>query len=301
MLPSFTCGDDLLTGSTSSPSGGLVDNPQDTTFYDWLLKDPKDSPFAQFRFHYRSWTNLKQLNLVPCIETKDQPPPPPHGLGSLPTTEAAVLSDLHIIPFAFGLNGLDGSIFEDHTFASSGASVSQSGGRKYELKAPPERVPMSVLKQRGPRRRLPRSVAPESRQNATIPPTGNHAVCSRKSSIESHAPSVAPSLMRYVEDEISSNDGVEYGVATRVSLPERPLPFPPIQDSPSDYANSPPSSENSRSSRERMPQTYQATTGQSLEKQLACFSSSSNALDTEPGLPMMGTLSLTESEWMKKV
>lgn len=40
-------------------------------YYDWLLIDPKHSPFATFRFHYRSWKNLHQLNLVPPLEDPD--------------------------------------------------------------------------------------------------------------------------------------------------------------------------------------------------------------------------------------
>lgn len=37
-------------------------------YYDWLLIDPKHSPYAIFRFHYRSWKNLRQLSLVPPFE-----------------------------------------------------------------------------------------------------------------------------------------------------------------------------------------------------------------------------------------
>lgn len=47
------------------PSGGLLDKPQDARFYDWHLKDPKDSPFATFKFHYRSWESLANLQLIP--------------------------------------------------------------------------------------------------------------------------------------------------------------------------------------------------------------------------------------------
>lgn len=35
------------------PRGALLDCPEDARFYDWLLVDPKDSPYAAFRFHYR--------------------------------------------------------------------------------------------------------------------------------------------------------------------------------------------------------------------------------------------------------
>ncbi|KAF5019742.1 hypothetical protein F66182_8247 [Fusarium sp. NRRL 66182] len=48
-----------------SPSGGLLDSPEEACFYDWILVDPKDLPFVSFQFHYRSWSNLRQLNLAP--------------------------------------------------------------------------------------------------------------------------------------------------------------------------------------------------------------------------------------------
>jgi len=51
-----------------------MDQPQDACFYDWYLVDPKDSPFATFRFHYRSWKNLEQLNLIPPIELESDEP-----------------------------------------------------------------------------------------------------------------------------------------------------------------------------------------------------------------------------------
>lgn len=47
------------------PSGGLLEKPEDAKCYNWHLKDPKDSPFATFKFHYRSWDSLTSLNLIP--------------------------------------------------------------------------------------------------------------------------------------------------------------------------------------------------------------------------------------------
>ncbi|KAI4594897.1 hypothetical protein LQW54_005579 [Pestalotiopsis sp. IQ-011] len=54
----------------ASPSGGLVENPQDATFYDWLLIDAKNAPYASFRFHYRSLKYMLQLNLIPQSESR---------------------------------------------------------------------------------------------------------------------------------------------------------------------------------------------------------------------------------------
>jgi hypothetical protein len=47
-----------------SPSGGLLDSPEEACFYDWILTDSKESPFVSFRFHYRSLSNLRQLSLA---------------------------------------------------------------------------------------------------------------------------------------------------------------------------------------------------------------------------------------------
>jgi hypothetical protein len=49
----------------SLPSAGLLDKPQDTRFYDYILVDPKDEPYAAFLFHYRSWEFLQSLQLIP--------------------------------------------------------------------------------------------------------------------------------------------------------------------------------------------------------------------------------------------
>ena len=59
------------------PSEGLVDRPEDARFYDWHLKDPKDKPFAVFKFHYRSWDSLISLQLIPADYQRALLPPTP--------------------------------------------------------------------------------------------------------------------------------------------------------------------------------------------------------------------------------
>lgn len=54
----------MLT-SCSLPSAGLLDKPQDTRYYDYILVDPSDEPYAAFLFHYRSWEFLQSLQLIP--------------------------------------------------------------------------------------------------------------------------------------------------------------------------------------------------------------------------------------------
>ncbi|KAL7943013.1 hypothetical protein V8C42DRAFT_359928 [Trichoderma barbatum] len=47
-----------------SPSTGLIDHPEDASYYEWALQDATDAPYATFCFHYRAWTYLWDLNLV---------------------------------------------------------------------------------------------------------------------------------------------------------------------------------------------------------------------------------------------
>jgi hypothetical protein len=51
--------------SCSLPSTGLLDKPQNTRYYEYILVDPKDEPYANFLFHYRSWEFLQSLQLIP--------------------------------------------------------------------------------------------------------------------------------------------------------------------------------------------------------------------------------------------
>jgi hypothetical protein len=46
-------------------SSGLMEKSARNKFYDFLLEDPRDSPYITFRFHYRSWDSLQMLQLIP--------------------------------------------------------------------------------------------------------------------------------------------------------------------------------------------------------------------------------------------
>ncbi|KAM0517833.1 hypothetical protein ACHAPE_004811 [Trichoderma viride] len=48
-----------------SPSTGLLEHPEDAAYYEWILHDAVEAPFATFCFHYRAWAHLWDLNLVP--------------------------------------------------------------------------------------------------------------------------------------------------------------------------------------------------------------------------------------------
>jgi len=49
----------------AAPSIGLSDRPENASFFDYHLIDPKDIPYATFKLHYRSLKSLEQLNLIP--------------------------------------------------------------------------------------------------------------------------------------------------------------------------------------------------------------------------------------------
>ncbi|KAH8652459.1 hypothetical protein BX600DRAFT_516493 [Xylariales sp. PMI_506] len=66
----------------ASPSGGLMENPQDAAYYDWLLVDPRGAPYATFCFHYRSMKNLVHLNLIPQSDSSMLLSAPEAGVAS---------------------------------------------------------------------------------------------------------------------------------------------------------------------------------------------------------------------------
>lgn len=58
-------------------SAGLVDNPHDAKCYNWHLKDPKEKPFVVFKFYYRSWNTLRDLQIVSRDDIQHLIPPSP--------------------------------------------------------------------------------------------------------------------------------------------------------------------------------------------------------------------------------
>lgn len=73
--------------SHRSPSGSLLERPEDAVFYDWLLLDPRDSPYATFRFYHRSWAGLRRLGVIPQPRIANSAGPFPYGAldGAPPT------------------------------------------------------------------------------------------------------------------------------------------------------------------------------------------------------------------------
>ncbi|KAK2059622.1 hypothetical protein LY76DRAFT_570436 [Colletotrichum caudatum] len=239
----------------TSPTGGLVELPQELTFYDWVLVDSVDSPFATFRFFYRTWTNLNALNLVSeshyeaLIATSkrqgERLPTRPNGVKNLQASTKLFSSD-----------SLDGSAFQGCSMArdeNMGNQRVQLAQRSLFLSTPPRLTP-------SPSARASISQCSKLMRNAwqvleplrPLPVPPNTEPLLRKTSLESmRAPSVASSLLPYV-DESGEGDAFELGVARKIILPSPsreprksslgPLLSPSqAHPSSSDYDMSPPS------------------------------------------------------------
>ncbi|KAJ9142752.1 hypothetical protein NKR23_g7100 [Pleurostoma richardsiae] len=98
-----------------APTAGLLDKPEDVTFYDFFLIDPKDSPYATFRFHYRSWENLEELNLIPqadlSLSSSVAGVVPHHGSAEDP--ESTWAQQAWDSKFSTNLEAIDEAVFDE--------------------------------------------------------------------------------------------------------------------------------------------------------------------------------------------
>jgi hypothetical protein len=147
----------------------------------------------------------------------------------------------------------------------------------------------------------------------SLPETGSD---SRKSSGESHAPSITPSLLPLLDCDTLDTEDVEFGVAKTVVLPSEPSPgLPPrstvrgpslahVDRTSSDYEQSPPSSPDIAGSLNRhRAETYLPATGSNLEEMMSRFSplrDGESETTNTLGVTAKGTFSLTEAEWMRR-
>lgn len=299
-----------------------MDNPQDVTFFDFHLVDPKDTPFATFRFHYRSWANLNQLSLIPDNEPSVIELPVTSTVGkdfeSAPADDGNRLleqeSNVSIRPVAVRKDS-DESVFDDstssgdsYTFTPKRAKLRRNGS--FVLRTPPELRPRSVASQNLPQpsktlrdalseshfqRPLPDRPLPELPTDGTNESWGP---LSRKSSTAS-ALSVAPSLLSYVKNESYLDETVEYGQAQEVPMDkEHPgvplsqedsdknmqLTQPPVDTSMSDYENTFMAEDDPKHRDLNLlsPGNYMASTGSMLEKHMG-------RLDNGQGSPSVKT------------
>ncbi|KAJ0298456.1 hypothetical protein COL516b_009837 [Colletotrichum fioriniae] len=209
----------------TSPTGGLVESPQDLTFYDWVLVDPVDSPFATFRFFYRTWENLKALNLVSeahyeeLMASNTQSGQLPNRPKTPNHNETESYPRTHLRPF--GLESLDGLVFEDSNTNRDKTRDRQSSTveRDFYLEIPPKLAPPALPSTRMPQpSKLAREIRKISDPLRPLPMLPDFEPSIRRQSLEStRAPSVTPSLLPYI-DESSGGDEFELGVARQSSL-----------------------------------------------------------------------------------
>ncbi|KAK4242248.1 hypothetical protein C8A03DRAFT_29509 [Achaetomium macrosporum] len=275
----------------AAPSIGLLDQPQDVCFYDWHLLDAKDSPFASFRLHYRSWKNLKELNLIPANELELLCSVSPKAL------EKIVKSDYGTEESDDGWEQLspqsgnsDEAVFHDCKEEPDAGGEGEEGTAHYSLKSPPERFPTAPCSLRIPQpSKLLRDAYRESYLQRPLPelPVEEPGRLSRRSSVGSAVsatPSITPSLRQYVEEGSLNLKEIEVGVARLVQLPpsepnlsvtpdEEPHPAGGEECSISDYETSPKSTGDSFSDEKLSPRRYLPMTGSALERGIALFSS----------------------------
>lgn len=171
-------------------------------------------------------------------------------------------------------------------------------GSHYFLKNPPELFPASKSTGRVPqpsKALRDGEYGPYPQRPLPELPTERPSSLSRRSSVASATPSITSSLLQYIEEELLNPDEVEVGVAQLVHLApsesspslvpdEEPKSMLPADCSFSDYDISPQSTNDSLSDGifSLPPENYLPTTGSSLERGLALFSSPEHPAGTRP-------------------
>jgi len=229
------------------PSSGLFDKPQDAKYYDWHLKDPKDKPFATFKFHYRSWDSLVSLHLIPSNFPRRMIPPSPSilSLNGLPHELQELLAESDSEGEIGSPLNCSESSCSDTPWMSDVFDISDDITKDKEKReafiVPPNTSPCfpvrkdSILHSRIARAKIEKPTSPTGnspwegyldRPLPDIPARESSLKHSRKLSSLSNAPSITPSLLPYIERDTLSPEP-EIGVASVVAVLRRPSP---VQD-----------------------------------------------------------------------
>ncbi|KAK3986297.1 hypothetical protein QBC44DRAFT_384148 [Cladorrhinum sp. PSN332] len=283
--------------SIAAPSVGLVDQPQDASFYDWHLLDAKDCPFTCFRFHYRSFKNLEELNLIPLNELEfiqSRSPKAPRR-PTLASIDSELCGSLERLSCISENSELDEGVFVDSK-EQHGSHNSSGKGSHYVLKSPPERFAVSATRSTMPQpSKIFRDGYRESYLQRPLPELPIHvpAPASRRSSAASAAPSITPSLRQYVDEDSFAIEEVEMGIAQVVHLPPAESSIAtsrhddlnsgiPADYSISNYELSPQSTNDSISENMLSPKTYLPMTGSKFERGLSMFTSPKRSKQPPP-------------------
>ncbi|RYO93619.1 hypothetical protein DL766_010542 [Monosporascus sp. MC13-8B] len=320
----------------ASPSGGLIDNPQDVTYHEYSLIDAKGCPYCNFCFHYRSMKHLQLLSLVPEGETSiysSKECSPPANL-PLPSRHTEYISP-PFQQFAFGVESLEAGVFRNDlksvNLTTSETSDLQGVEGDYVLQSPPKLSPVAPSNGPIPEPcKFPRAGITSDVLQRPLPeiPTGRSRQSST-SSLRSNCPSLTPSLMQYVESDSFQKEDIRLSTAEpAVLIPSGSMQTLELENandsrgsgdslSDYDYTASPDCTVASRSPRLPSPEGYLSTTGSILEDHLDNFESpiaqSSPArrrlmmltsgaectLVESDDHPHTSTLKLTEAEWLR--
>ncbi len=300
---------------------GLLDKPEETKYYDYLLTDPKDAPFASFRFHYRSRRNLRELQLIPPEHSLPSPSISSGrvGLTRSDTKRGFPFQEADSKRFSFDFESLNDTGL-DYSQPSTAAlntesrhcRLSDGWGSPHKS---PALTPASARTGRVPEpSKAVRDGFPQSYLQRPLPELPRPGILKREASARrtGHARnhstastvSITPSLWPYAEDPSTGNDTVELGIAKQVEV--RRLHTPPrksvvgnkrriespdsttmtnylADSSVSEYDVSHLPSEDSRESLLPSPGNYMATTGSLLERHLSNDSSSPRCQDDLDG------------------
>ncbi|KAM0438899.1 hypothetical protein ACHAPT_001660 [Fusarium lateritium] len=176
----------------ASPSGGLLESPETACYYDWILIDPKEFPFVSFHFHYRSWSNLCQLNLAPAFAELGEFPLLIQG-GNETRGNVSIKSE---------------DTCDNHADNDGDSDLVDALQIPAQQSKPPGR---SLLDEKIPKLAPPHASARPLPEIPVKKPT-------LKKSFESYTPSITPSLLPYIEEEPSEAEEVEFGLATSVPV-----------------------------------------------------------------------------------
>ncbi|KAI1097055.1 hypothetical protein F5B19DRAFT_17862 [Rostrohypoxylon terebratum] len=300
-----------------SSSGGLVDDPQDASFYEYHLEDARDSPYATFCFHYRSMKHLKQLNIAPSNDSKDRPMSIGQNDVPMPTRQD------DIVP----MNSTPDKTPNDDLESVGIALSSPFKTRDCSFKTPQQLLSTHLIGMdvEDGRQSREETMDKMARRPLPEPPQALSGQVS-KESIKSSCPSLTPSLKQYVESEEFEKEDIQLSMAQPVFIPSGSMQALELGDanildqgenSFSDYTASPSSTGTSHSPELLPPDGYFPTTGSVLERQLVQFDSpvSQSSPKTKDGLPISqpegasacdvhlseaSTLTITEAEWLRQ-
>ncbi|KAH6890023.1 hypothetical protein B0T10DRAFT_45500 [Thelonectria olida] len=187
----------------ASPSGGLLESPEDAHYYDWLLIDPREFPFVSFRFHYRSWTNLRLLNLIPASA----------ALGDAEHVGQPIRSRDVPSPLSFRSR-----IESANPLANSTKNEVDDGNDDILVKTLLNLLESPMSAGRGWLSSQPSRSCGRTSTYRPLPEIPEVTSSTPRKSSDSFTPSITPFLLPYIEEESKEGEEPEFGLATQLPI-----------------------------------------------------------------------------------